>query len=835
MTTRRNQRRLEVRLASDAKQFDRGFDQAKRSTQSFDQQMNTASRTGVGRFNSSMDVANQRLRGFVGIAAGALAGGALVRWAGQVRESANALTESVNAVQVVFGEASQTVLDFGENAAESVGLANSEFNQLVVPIGSMLRNFGFDADDAADATLNLAERAADMASVFNVDVPEALGAIQAALRGESDPIERFGASISAARVETFLLEEGLVESTAAITDADKVMGRYRLILEDTERVAGDFANTAGSDANATRIFQARLEDLRAEAGQAIIPIFEGMTGAGNDLIPVLANLAEDVLPVLAEGFGNFLAGVGAIVEAIGDLPDGVKIASGALLGLLGTAKLLYAHPVIAGLGLVTTGIALIGDQAREEQEAVDGLRGALEELAKTGDRAPVEIEVERQIIQEIADSLEGVSGLQEGLRLLGEEGIRLPNLVEAIMGDEAALQRFQETVDSLRVAPEGVFADPAIEEEQRAISTVEGLVQQMTNRYAEANDEIADARANQDELNDLLGEFGDASRGADRVLLQNLDRYRDMADGTAEAEQRQAAFQERLEAVKAETEELDGAIGDLADSYAQDLNKAAQGFLDIFEQAPEIDLTQIVRTDSEGNEQVIAEGIDAMLQNAETRVERVERFFAGLQRLSDEGLGALAEEFAKRGPEAVGDLEAVVEDLDAGGEKALQLNDTVEKGREQIGTLSAEMGLALAEQKIPMLQEFQNLGVDLGEALAQGLDSVEITLGIDARASGVRRDATGLGRGSGRGAESVPVLHGGGVFRAPTPGGEGFALLRDREVVSTPQQFVSDTLRQGTASSGGGTTSIVVNESKTPQLTAREIDRMLDERRRQTV
>ena len=34
----------------------------------------------------------------------------------------------------------------------------------------------------------------------------------------------------------------------------------------------------------------------------------------------------------------------------------------------------------------------------------------------------------------------------------------------------------------------------------------------------------------------------------------------------------------------------------------------------------------------------------------------------------------------------------------------------------------------------------------------------------------------------------IPTLHQGGEFRAPTPGGEGLALLRDREIVKTPEQ-----------------------------------------------
>lgn len=42
------------------------------------------------------------------------------------------------------------------------------------------------------------------------------------------------------------------------------------------------------------------------------------------------------------------------------------------------------------------------------------------------------------------------------------------------------------------------------------------------------------------------------------------------------------------------------------------------------------------------------------------------------------------------------------------------------------------------------------------------------------------------------GTPDIPTLHQGGVFRAPTPGGEGLALLKDRERVSTPAQAAQD-------------------------------------------
>lgn len=77
--------------------------------------------------------------------------------------------------------------------------------------------------------------------------------------------------------------------------------------------------------------------------------------------------------------------------------------------------------------------------------------------------------------------------------------------------------------------------------------------------------------------------------------------------------------------------------------------------------------------------------------------------------------------------------------------------------------------------------------------------------------------ALGGGKTWGFNIPKIPTLHSGGVYRAPTPGGEGLALLRDREIVSTPEQMgASIVISQG---------AIVIN---TQRLDDREINRVGD-------
>src|SRR5262245_24333389 len=101
----------------------------------------------------------------------------IVNFASKSIRAASDLGESLNAVNVIFGDSAQTILDWGKNNATAFGLSQRAFNQLATPLGAMLKNAGLE--DFAGQTIELTKRASDMASVFNTDVASALEAIQA--------------------------------------------------------------------------------------------------------------------------------------------------------------------------------------------------------------------------------------------------------------------------------------------------------------------------------------------------------------------------------------------------------------------------------------------------------------------------------------------------------------------------------------------------------------------------------------------------------------------------------------------------------------------------------
>lgn len=247
--------------------------------------------------------------------------------------AAKDLGESVNAVGKIFGDEADGVIRWGQGNAAAFGLSERAFNQAVVPMGAVLKNTGLDMGTVSDRTLTLTERAADMASVFNVDVSEALDAIQSGLKGEADPLEKFGVGLSAAAVEAEAMANRTAGATGELTDQEKMLARINLIMKQTSDVQGDFADTSDDAANAQRIASAELENAQALIGES--------------LLPVMASLSKMVASV-ASGFQGLPAPIQTVVGVVGVLGAAAVIA---------VPKIIAAKAALAGMGVTAGGTA----------------------------------------------------------------------------------------------------------------------------------------------------------------------------------------------------------------------------------------------------------------------------------------------------------------------------------------------------------------------------------------------------------------------------------------------------------------------------------------------
>lgn len=260
---------------------------------------------------------------------------------------ASDLNESVNAVQVAYGEAADEVLKLGENSAKAFGLSKRDLNSYATQFSSFVTTIAGSGGDVAGTLETLVGRGTDFASVFNTEVSEALGLFQSGLAGESEPLRKYGIDLSAATVEAYALANGIGDGVGALTEAEKVQARYGSLLQQTAKVQGDFTNTSSELANQNRINAAAWDDVQAKIGGAFLPVAQELaTILGKDVIPVIADLAEKHGPALAQAFADVLPQLATLAQEL--LPQ--------LPGLF--ASVAESLPAIVGLIAVLSPLLL---------------------------------------------------------------------------------------------------------------------------------------------------------------------------------------------------------------------------------------------------------------------------------------------------------------------------------------------------------------------------------------------------------------------------------------------------------------------------------------------
>lgn len=231
-----------------------------------------------------------------------VAGAGIVAFGKDAVGAASTLEESLNAVRVAYGDASKDIVKLGEDAATRLGVTQSAFNAAAVRFSAFAERVVGDGGDVTGFLDDITTRAADFASVFNIDVAEALQVFQSGLSGEAEPLKRFGINLLDSEVKAYALRAGIGAVGRELTETEKVQARYGLLMESTNKTAGDFANTSDSLANSQRILQASFQDLQADVGTALLPVMADLSREFADMLPTLKSALTPAAEALAEAF-----------------------------------------------------------------------------------------------------------------------------------------------------------------------------------------------------------------------------------------------------------------------------------------------------------------------------------------------------------------------------------------------------------------------------------------------------------------------------------------------------------------------------------------------------
>lgn len=303
----------------------------------------------------------------------AIVGKKLVSGLKEAIGAASDLNETTNKASVVFGKGAAAIQKFSDTAATSLGQTKQQALDAATTFAVFGKGAGLTGQSLAGFSSKLVTLSGDMASFSNTTPEDAIESIGAALRGEFDPIEKYGVLLNQTNVQAEALSLGLLKgsvdvnkvkeaqlraivaqknytnavkehgkaskeaqsahaglisaegrlkvatsgSTQQLTSQQRVLAVQSLILKQTKDAQGDFARTSNGLANQQRILTAQFGNLKAEIGQAFLPVvLKLVTIMTSKVMPTLQDLWQKHGPQVIKFLDNAANKFGAFVGSI---------------------------------------------------------------------------------------------------------------------------------------------------------------------------------------------------------------------------------------------------------------------------------------------------------------------------------------------------------------------------------------------------------------------------------------------------------------------------------------------------------------------------------------
>ena len=360
---------------------------------------------------------------------------------------ASDLNENISKTEVIFGDAADAVKAFAETAAISIGQSQTAALDAAGTFGTFGKAAGLAGTDLASFTTDFITLASDLASFNNTSPEEAVQAIGAALRGEAEPMRRFGVLLNDATLKAEAMTLGIYDGNGALTDQQKILAAQSAIMKQTGDAQGDFARTSDGLANSQRTLSAQFDDFQATLGTALLPVIEAVMPA---LISMTTWASENTELILGIGIavGSFASAIIAanIAMKAWTVITGITAALNAVL-----ATSFSALWVATGIGIIVAIIAVVVTLQMKFDilgKAVDGLTWLFNYL---WDKAKIVL-----------------AGIVEGINIMIEAWNKLP-LVPDIPLIEAGFLKIEKAAESVgtkieaQVEPFQLFTDSVAE------------------------------------------------------------------------------------------------------------------------------------------------------------------------------------------------------------------------------------------------------------------------------------------------------------------------------------------------------------------------------------
>jgi SLT domain-containing protein len=293
---------MKLNLLADVEKFGQGLNTAEKDTK---------------KFSNNVEKYSKKMAAAFAVAAAAAATMAIKIGLDSVK-AASDLNEEISKTEIIFGDTADEIKAFAETADKSFGITKKEAMSAASSFAVLGKNAGLTGKDLSAFSLTSTKLAADLGSFYNTKAEDAIAAIGSAMRGEAEPIRRYGVLISAASLEQAALNyenrTGEVlerDKKNQLTETSKVLARYQAIIDQTSDAQGDFNRTSEGLAAQQKILNAQLENLKTTMGQSLLPTMKEVVTQANFVAAAFGGKDPESLSERARELAGAYDGQGA--------------------------------------------------------------------------------------------------------------------------------------------------------------------------------------------------------------------------------------------------------------------------------------------------------------------------------------------------------------------------------------------------------------------------------------------------------------------------------------------------------------------------------------------
>ena len=274
-------------------------------------------------------------------------------------------TEAQNVVQVAFGKMSDKLYDFTATSIKEFGLSRLAASQYASRFQAMGKTMGISADSVvkaneriyesakgnprayedlgnsvSDMSINLTKLTADLASLYNQDYEDVASDMQSIYTGMTRPMRKYGIDLSNAAMKEYALKNGIEGNVTAMTQAEKTMLRYQMVMSQASGAMGDFQKTANTWANSMRTVKQLLSEIARTIGEGFINALLPALNAFKQFLFNFLELTQSALNAIGKllGWKQINFGGASLVEDTENYAEALDDAAGAAKKLKGQLR-----------------------------------------------------------------------------------------------------------------------------------------------------------------------------------------------------------------------------------------------------------------------------------------------------------------------------------------------------------------------------------------------------------------------------------------------------------------------------------------------------------------